>query len=527
MKESGKPVAGDRTLSSEPLYIPTENVSEATKNFIRDSGVGQLMADVRQKYLIHALPDGRTDYSGVPVVSDIIDDEGHQYVDLVQKGGGVWGVALVGFTWVMEEMGIRFLRMAGTSAGSINTVLMTAIGKKNDKKSIFILDALLKKSLFDFVDGHWVVKLMVRVLISGPDATRKWVRRAQWYLITLLVALVGVLVSASHWPAWTPWFYGLGLLAGMAGLIGVSFVVLLWGRFNQSGLGLNPGDDFLNWLRKELKSAFGRGPGDRDVTSDELMARATDLSGLSLRHREGNDILDLKGDLIVITSELCTQNKIELPRMIPLFQREADQGASRNTLEGAATIARASMAIPFFFESFYIKRIDRNDPGVQRAWQETFRIAPPPECRLVDGGILSNFPVNVFINPSMAVPRFPTIGIDLFSSKDEQDKKLADRWSLGTFVKQVFNTARNFYDKDFIQKNSHLRKNIARVDLKKFNWLQFNMSDEEKREMFRIGAEAAIAFLTSADPEIRFDWTDYKGRRMQEFELRQTLTTSQ
>jgi NTE family protein len=31
--------------------------------------------------------------------SDIIDNKGNKYVDLVQKGGGVLGVALVGYTY--------------------------------------------------------------------------------------------------------------------------------------------------------------------------------------------------------------------------------------------------------------------------------------------------------------------------------------------------------------------------------------------------------------------------------------------
>ncbi len=51
-------------------------------------------------------------------VSDLRDEEGHQYIDLVQEGGGVLGIALVGFTYVIEKAGIRFLSLAGTSAGS-------------------------------------------------------------------------------------------------------------------------------------------------------------------------------------------------------------------------------------------------------------------------------------------------------------------------------------------------------------------------------------------------------------------------
>ncbi len=49
--------------------------------------------------------------------SDIEDAGGHQYVDLVQEGGGVLGIALVGYTYVLENAGIRFFSLAGTSAG--------------------------------------------------------------------------------------------------------------------------------------------------------------------------------------------------------------------------------------------------------------------------------------------------------------------------------------------------------------------------------------------------------------------------
>src|SRR5438309_2437650 len=64
------------------------------------------------------------------IVSDVIDDEGNQYVNLVQKGGGVLGIALVGYTYILEQMNIRFIRLAGTSAGAINTALMAVSGAK-------------------------------------------------------------------------------------------------------------------------------------------------------------------------------------------------------------------------------------------------------------------------------------------------------------------------------------------------------------------------------------------------------------
>src|SRR5215204_2244125 len=67
-------------------------------------------------------------------VSDIKDKFGHQYVDLVQEGGGIHGVALAGYTYVLEKMGIRFMKMAGTSAGSINTLLLNAVYTEQEAK---------------------------------------------------------------------------------------------------------------------------------------------------------------------------------------------------------------------------------------------------------------------------------------------------------------------------------------------------------------------------------------------------------
>src|SRR5688500_9761254 len=57
-------------------------------------------------------------------LSDVVDVQGSQYVDLVHEGGGVHGIALAGYTYILEKMGVAFMKMAGTSAGSINTLLL-------------------------------------------------------------------------------------------------------------------------------------------------------------------------------------------------------------------------------------------------------------------------------------------------------------------------------------------------------------------------------------------------------------------
>src|SRR5215211_5508921 len=137
--------------------------------------------------------------------SDVLDDEGNQYVDLVMEGGGVLGVALVGYTYVLEEMGIRFLRVGGTSAGSINAVLVAGLGTPAQRKSEKIIEELANVEFWDFVDGDRDVRDFVATLVHDSNLFK--------------LGWKGVQVIDN----------------------------LVW------SLGLNPGDKFLEWLSSLLK----------------------------------------------------------------------------------------------------------------------------------------------------------------------------------------------------------------------------------------------------------------------------------
>ena len=66
--------------------------------FIKNEVVENCIKELKEKF-----PAGNP-----LIVSDVIDDKGHQYVNLVQKGGGVLGVALVGYTYILEPNGYSF-----------------------------------------------------------------------------------------------------------------------------------------------------------------------------------------------------------------------------------------------------------------------------------------------------------------------------------------------------------------------------------------------------------------------------------
>ncbi len=437
------------------------------------------------------------------VVSDVLDEEGNQYVNLVQKGGGVLGVALVGYTYILEQMGIRFLRLAGTSAGAINTALMTVIKEKQDTKSVEILKAITDLNFFNLVDGHPVVRWLIKKFITNEGfatVANRWIKRIIGTGILLLL-IDFVFLGLRNLYSWTiPAMQFSFIITGIY-FLGVGFLIYYAGRIlnrvKTSGFGLNPGNYFYDWIKAQLIAQGVQ-------TVDDFNYKASHLPKLKIREGNPETADSLFGDVTIIASELVTENKIEFPAMCHLF-REKDQ---INTLQPAGFI-RASMSIPLFFESYFINRIPNQSQEIKDAWDNVFNEPDPPVMtRFVDGGILSNFPISIFYNSKIKVPRLPSFGIDLDDSDPQNERKNPYYWSIGGYLGHIFNTTRFYYDKDFLLKNKVYNNGIGKIKLPDFNWLNFFLEPEQKVELFVRGARAATEFL------IQFDWSKYKDERM-------------
>ncbi len=437
------------------------------------------------------------------IISDVLDEEGNQYVNLVQKGGGVLGVALVGYTYILEQMGIRFLRLAGTSAGAINTALMTVIKEKQDAKSIEILKIITELNFFNLVDGHPVIRKLIKSFITNESfgkVANRWIKRLLGTGILLLVidfVFLG-LRNLYSWaiPAMQISFMITGVYFLLIGFL-IFYTTRILNRVKTSGFGLNPGNYFYDWIKAQL---IAQGVH----TVDDLNNKASHLPKLKVREGNPEAADSLFGDVTIIASELVTENKIEFPSMSHLF-REKDQ---INTLQPAGFI-RASMSIPIFFESYFINRIPNQSPEIKKSWEDVFDEQDPPVMtRFVDGGILSNFPINIFYNASIRVPRLPSFGIDLDDSDPEDERKNPYYWSFMGYLGHIFNTTRFYYDKDFLLKNKVYNSGIGKIKLNDFNWLNFFLKPEQKVELFVRGAKAAKDFL------LQFDWEKYKEQRI-------------
>ncbi len=206
-------------------------------------------------------------------------EERRQYADIVQEGGGVHGIALAGYTYILEKMGISFLNSAGTSAGAINTMLLNCVYSKRDAilmdkneefidrcyetRSEKILDYLSKKNLSELVDGHITWQNFILKLFSKKDKAPlidKIKRKAKVAVYSLLfsisllmISAIGVGISLTEKTEWTAWVNGILITSVIVitlsfGLIIVNGMSLRFLYFNSEKMGINPGENFKQWM---------------------------------------------------------------------------------------------------------------------------------------------------------------------------------------------------------------------------------------------------------------------------------------
>ncbi|CAN5879629.1 patatin-like phospholipase family protein [soil metagenome] len=376
--------------------------------------------------------------------SDVIDDQGNQYVDLVMEGGGMLGIALVGYVYTLEQMGLRFLQLGGTSAGSINAMLMAAAGPMNEPGSEWILKIMANKDFQEFVDGDSDAK----DFIQTATAKSGWKK----------VALKGLQVIDNF----------------------------------REDFGLNPGTNFHEWLSGLL--------AEKGVDTLAKL-RAQRLQGHDLlRHRLSGAPYKATtpGRIALVAADITTQTKVSFPEMAPLYWADPDS-------VNPANFVRASMSIPFFFHPLRLTNLPYGEDKLAQ-WREVgYEGNVPDEVFFIDGGIMSNFPIDLF-HDTHKVPAAPTFGVKL--GIDRNKPRIIRKFP--NLLGAIFDSARQVHDFDFIARNPDYKHLVHCLDTDGFNWIDFSMPDEEKIRLFEVGVRGAANFLR------KFDWGKYK-------ELRQAL----
>lgn len=389
--------------------------------------------------------------------SDTVDAQGHQYIDLVLEGGGILGVALLGYIYILEQAGIRFLGLGGNSAGSITALVTAAIDEPEKPKAERLTAILANMPMDTFIDGDSDARKFVQAMLSRDTGLiRKF-------------------------------FTGVQVIDNV-----------------YNDLGLNPGDVFKQWVTDTLE-----GFGIKSVAA--LRQRMATLPAGGLHRRGSSEPIEFPADgnnLCLITADISTETRVELPRMAKLYWRDPEQ-------LHPAEFARASMSIPLFFQPYIIKNADvLRGPEQKQLWRDLAgfseqgvedRVAPgdwlPYQFVFVDGGVMSNFPIDAFHKNGQA-PRRPTFGVKL-----QWDDRCHQITKPETLVAQLLNSARHTLDYEFIRRNPDYQHLVSFIDTADHDWLNFELTDEKKLDLFKRGAKTGLNFLKD------FNWEGYKKIR--------------
>ena len=239
--------------------------------------------------------------------------------------------------------------------------------------------------------------------------------------------------------------------------------------------GIHRGRHLRDWVAEQL--AEHGAPGGTGTFAD-------------LRYEDPDPGIELTGAhahrLVVTVSDLSAG----LLRYLPL---DADAlGTSPDALRVADAV-RASTSIPLFFRPVRWK----NAHGLPSV--------------LVDGGLLSNFPVSVFDRPDGEPPRWPTFGLKL-SAKPEADFGVRNRIRGPlSFGKAVADTVTGFYDRMHIDAAHSVARTIF-IDTEAVRPTLCDLSEEERELLYRKGRKAATDFLDGDHEQEPWDFEAYTRR---------------
>jgi NTE family protein len=217
--------------------------------------------------------------------------------------------------------------------------------------------------------------------------------------------------------------------------------------------GIYGGDYFHDWIRSQLDGAgvhtFGQ---------------------LQQPDPESNLAENQQYKLVVMTSDITRGNLLHLPWDYPDLDKPIDE-------QPVADAVRASMSIPFFYRPVLMS-VPNAEPSV-----------------LVDGGMLSNFPVDVFDRTDGRPPRWPTIGIKLSARQKPEIVEHRVKGDL-SLAMAMLGTMQSWSDQMHLDTPSVTSRTIF-VDTFGINATDFDIDRTTQERLFESGVESARRFLAN------------------------------
>jgi NTE family protein len=236
------------------------------------------------------------------------------------------------------------------------------------------------------------------------------------------------------------------------------------------GQGLYRGDFVHDWVESELNNLGVRTFGDLGIDDPDLPPEQ--------RYR-----------LVVTISDVTRGHLVRLP-----WDYRRLHGLNPDE-QPVADAMRASMAIPFFFRPATIT----STAGLTST--------------LIDGGLLSNFPMYSLDRTDGKPPRWPSFGITVMTKNPAQGDgdpapglaPLIHVPGAPQLLEAIINTALLGHDQTYLSQPSVAERTIA-VDSTDIGYLNFNISRADSEKLYDKGYAAGQKFLTT------WNWPAYLQR---------------
>jgi NTE family protein len=231
------------------------------------------------------------------------------------------------------------------------------------------------------------------------------------------------------------------------------------------GTGIYRGDRVHDWVRIQLKRLGVITFGD-------------------LAYNDSNLLPERRYRLVVTVADVTTGQLVRLP-----WDYRRVYGVDPDDQQVADAV-RASMSIPFFFRAASLK----GRAGLRST--------------LVDGGILSNFPIDSLDRTDGKKPRWPTFGVTLLPNLPEGNDDVIPALTalnvLGStkLLEQVITTMLVGRDQAYLNQPWVSARTI-RVDSTDVGFLDFDISKKHVEALYKKGHAAAEGFLST------WDWRAY------------------
>jgi NTE family protein len=244
--------------------------------------------------------------------------------------------------------------------------------------------------------------------------------------------------------------------------------------------GAAPGHYFVEWMSEQLAaSPLARELGKTELTFADLRRR--DLPPRD----EVPEISDKKYEqakyrLHVIGSDITTGRMIILPDDLPDYTDEQGKPFDKDSFPVVQAV-RMSMSYPFLFTPVVLHR--EGEP-----------------VYVVDGGLLSNFPIWLFDSPN---PKRPTWGFRLHGGSDVQEglpyrKIPRPLWAV-PLLKAMFSAATEAWDREQMEQVVSAR--TVSIPTHQISTTDFGLTRAEADSLYAWGVNAAHDFFTSPDQQ--------------------------